>query len=181
MADVRAPFPTLEDASQVGQVLRVGVDGTTPASGINGQIGFAFKNNAGNLVLPQLTAAGKIAVDTTAAAGVNMRNRAESTAGSLTDVTLSSLTLTVDKVYQDVGLLVSCSTASIFQIVFSDNAVEEILADVVLDSGQYTFGIELPREQFTAGSTGPQLLFIRGHNVHKASALRSTLTAVELP
>lgn len=178
MADIRNPFATLEDASNVGQVMRAVQEGEAVASK-NGSLGFAFKDSSGNAIAPALSAAGKIMVDT-GSAGNLLKSRIENATGSTSVVTLSSITLTASTVYQDIDFICSSRTAGLFQVIWSDNGAETVLADVVLDSGQYTYGDELPNVQFTSGATGPQLLIIKANNFSKASALRSTLSVLEV-
>jgi hypothetical protein len=180
MADPRATFAVIEDGSNVGQVLKQAIDTVTAASGANGSIGFAFKDSSGNVVLPQLSPSGKIIVDTESAGGTLLKSRVENSAGSLTAVTLSSITLTASKVYADITALVSSRRGALFQVIQSDNGVETVLADMIVDSGQYTFSVNLDEVQFTAGATGAQLLLIKGYNFDKISALRSTLSVVEI-
>jgi len=57
MAEIRESFPTLEDGSEVGKVLRVVQEGDAVAS-INGQLAFAFKDDSANAVAAQLLASG---------------------------------------------------------------------------------------------------------------------------
>ena len=69
MADPKELFSTLKATSGgAGVPLDQGVDNTTAAAALNGAVAFAFKNSAGNVILPQLTATG--AVPVTATAGV---------------------------------------------------------------------------------------------------------------
>ena len=61
MADPRESFPTLENASDEGVVLRARQEGDAAASQ-NGSIAFSFKDSSGNVILPALDAAGNVKV-----------------------------------------------------------------------------------------------------------------------
>ena len=178
MADNRVSFPSLEDASGIGAPLTKSEAGDA-ASGKVGSVAFAFKDSSGNIVLPQLTAAGKILVDSEASNGINLKNRAENAAGSLTVITLSNITLTVNKVYDEIKGVVSSRKGAILQLIQNDNAVETVLADFIVDAGQYSFMFDFGEMKFTAGATGTQELKIKAYNFDKVSALRSTLSCLE--
>lgn len=82
MADIRESFATLENVStQEGAVLGARTEGEA-AAGIQGSVGFAFKDSSGNVVLPQLSPAGEIYVSTEKP-GDNLHARGEN-AGSAT-------------------------------------------------------------------------------------------------
>ena len=182
MSDVRAPFPSLEDSSQVGQVLRVAQDTVTAAAGINGSIGFAFKDSSGNVVLPQLDAEGKLPV-TLDTAGSILRARGTVTNLAIntpTTVTGASLTLVANAVYVEIGFSVSCRRAALFEVVQLDNVTETVLYDAIVDAGQYSFMCALPVDQITAGGTGTQTLRLRATTLDKASNVYGTISAKQV-
>ena len=183
MSDPRASFATLEDSTGVGVPLAKAIDATTAVAGLNGQIGFAFKDSSGNAIMPQLLANGKIAVDTENSSGTPLKSRVVNSSGSATPVTLASITLTASKVYVNVQFQVACRKGGFFQVIFTDNGTPNILFDVVLDAGQYTFSGMFSQEKFTAGATGAQTLTIVGNNWGSGgnlSALYSSLAVLEL-
>ena len=176
MADERAPFPTLENSTQVGQVLRVAVDTVTPASGINGQIGFAYKDASGNVILPSLNAAGEVPVSV---AGTPLRARGSVT-GSLSQVTVATLTLAVSTLYKSIAAVVSCRRGGLFELSWNDNGTPTILGEAILDSGLYTFLFDLPNVEITSGATGTQQILVKALNFDKISDLKATITALQI-
>lgn len=76
-----------------GDVVNALKEASSTGSGANGIIGFSFKNNAGAVVLPALNAAGRIAVDVTAAlpAGSNAIGKLAANSGvDIGDVTINN-------------------------------------------------------------------------------------------
>lgn len=180
--DNRITFPTLEGASGEGLVLRQVVMGDSP-TGKNGSIGFAFRDSSGNVILPQLTAAGRLPVDTEGNNGTWSEQRGEDADGSVSGTfsTIASITLAASDTIDKIDYTVSGRKGGYFQLVKSDNGVEEVLEDVILESGQYTFANNFDTLE-VMGATGAQLLFIRAFNwesnVNNTSALRSSLRAL---
>jgi len=182
MADTREIFGTLEDlTTNSGANLAKRVEGNA-SSGINGSIGFAFKDSSGNVILPQLTGAGQVPVSLSAP-GVKKHVRGEDAAGSATVVTVATLALTATKVYADLNFIVSCRRAALFQIIWNDAGAETVLADAIVDAGQYSFHAFMNDVMFTAGATGTQQLLVKANNLDgasKVSALRATVDILEL-
>ena len=174
--DKRESFPTLEDASGEGVALRAMQQGDSPTSK-NGAIGFAFRDSFGNVVLPQLLPDGSISISTDApGTAIKVRNE---NAGSLSPVTVASLTLTATKVYEDVAMVLSCFQESLLELVQLDNATETVLCEYLVGPGQYTIESEY-FDKVTAGATGTQTLRIRGTNFKHTSTMRAYLRATEL-
>ncbi len=124
MSDIRPSFPSLEGASGEGAVLRSVQVGESVASK-NGSLALnstdsagnaipapvrtageapttaipvmAFIDSSGNLVYPQLTSGGQIMVSTQNATGNGKKARGTAV-GSLTNVTVASLSLTASKI-----------------------------------------------------------------------------------
>lgn len=182
MADNRPVFPILADVSGFGVDVSQMQQGFDP-TGKNGLIGFAFKDSSGNVVLPQLLADGRIAVSTQSP-GTKKTSRGELDPGSVTLVTVTGaiVTLVNSKTYADLNLLCSCRRASLFQVIWNDNGVETVLADAIVDAGQYTVSIALNDVIFTAGAVGTQQLIVKAMNFdNKLSNLRATVDIIELP
>lgn len=178
MADIRESFATLENvATQEGAVLGARTEGQA-AAGIQGSIGFAFKDSSGNVVMPQLSPAGEIYVSTEKP-GDNLHARGEN-AGSATVVTIATITLTASKSYQGIEAIVSCFRDAIFQIIQINDAVETVLADALVGPGHYSQEIDLERIEFTAGATGTQELVVRANNINALSSMRASLATKEL-
>ncbi|HEY9705624.1 MAG TPA: hypothetical protein V6C58_24510, partial [Allocoleopsis sp.] len=113
------------------------------------------------------------------AAGVCLKNFAKNATGSLTEVALSTITLTATKSYANIGLVVSCTRTAIYRLVQVNDAVETELAVIVVGAGQFTADFYQPCLEITAGATGTQELKVYGINLDKASQLSSTLSCLE--
>lgn len=180
MPDIRESFPILETSAQVGAPITQVIPDTTAASAVISTMGTpVFKSSSGILTFPQLTSTGAIAVDTQANAGIQKYIRGVNTPGSLTEVAIATLTLSVNKIYDDISFLVSCRRGTYFRLAWNDNASITTLADSIVDSGQYTFFAPVLGIKFTAGATGTQQLIIYGTNLDKVSDMRATITAIE--
>jgi hypothetical protein len=178
MADLRESFPVLEDASTgEGFGLHKSQNGDASAGKV-GLTAWVFKDSNGDLVHPQLDAEGRIVVNP-GAAGVPKKNRVENAAGSATNVDLASITLTANKSYLNISMIVSCLRESLFQLVQIDDATTTILADILIGPGQYTMSYVPQGLEVVAGSTGIQTLKIQGKNLDKLSALRASLSCIE--
>jgi hypothetical protein len=184
MADPRELFPILDDGAGAGAVPHKMEEGDDPSSK-NGLIGFSFKDNSGNVVLPQLDSSGRVPV-TSEATGTCKDANGELAAGStsLVDITNAEIDLSLTKLYTKIEAIVSCLHASLFQIVYVDDAegtpVEEILAECVVGPGHYSFKMGMDcLELDTSGGTGTQKLKIKGKNFIKASSMRATLACLE--
>ncbi len=177
MADVRESFPSLEDTTTLaGRVLGARVEGD-PSAAITGSIGFAFKDVTGDVVLPQLNASGQLPV-TTEEPG-NSKSARGTNAGSVTPVTVASITLAASKTYDSLDFIVSSFRDTIFEIVQSDDGVETILADALVGAGFYTANGALKELEFTSGATGVQLLIVRGTILNVAATMRAAISVRE--
>lgn len=180
MADPKELFGILKATTGgAGIATDQAIDATTAASTLNGLVGFAFKNSAGNVVLPQLNASGQLPV--TLVVGVAKAATGELPAGSLTivAVTSASITLTVNKVYNAISFLSSSRQASLLQLIWSNNGVDTVLAENVTGPGQYTLNWIGGSYAFTAGATGVQLLSVKAKNFELLSSLRSSISCME--
>jgi len=83
--------------------------------------------------------------------------------------TVASLALAVDEIYENLDFIVSCFRDCRFQVIFSDNGAETILADAICGPGAYSFHANLNELEIVAGSTGAQLLLIKGINPNAPS------------
>lgn len=177
MADLRESFPTLQDATTgEGIALAARTEGQAAASQ-QGAIGFSFKDSSGNVVLPQLTANGKIMVDTEAVSGTPVNASAKVTPASVgTLTTIASLTLTASNFYREIEAEGSCFRDSEIIIEQVDDATTTVLARGIVGPGQ--FNVPLKVKQIQAGATGTQTLRVRGTNLDKVSDLRGNIRAV---
>lgn len=178
MADLRESFATLEDSvTSEGKALAARVEGNAAAAQ-NGAIGFAFKDSSGNVILPQLDAAGniKVVIDD----GLCLKSTAGELAagsGTLVLVTGAEITLAATTSYNGIGFVVSCRRDSIFQIIQQDDAIDTVLMELIVGAGQYTAMGELHCLKITTGASGVQKLKVFGKNFDAQSSLRATITA----
>jgi hypothetical protein len=183
MADPREFFPILENTSTNAGEAPAKVQSGDDPSGKNGLIAIGTVDSSGNLAFLKLDPEGRLKV-TQEASGVLKRARGElssGSVGSLVAVTNAEISLTPGKTYVDIAMLCSCRGNALFQLIHLDNLTENILAEVVLDSGQYTMQVSLPQDEITAGGTGTQKLLVKAKNFQApASSLRATITAVEV-
>lgn len=185
---LREVFPTTEDATNgAGVAITRVIQGQSPTTGgpsggqVNGMTAFAFKDSAGNLVLPQLDATGKILVSTEG--GFTVVTGSGSLSGGVTSgytiIPGTTVVLVSGKTYVDIDMSVSCSRTAEFQLIQNNNGSLSTLADVLVGSGQFTAGPHLQHLQATAGGAGTQQLYVQGVCLDKASALIATICAVQ--
>lgn len=156
------------------------VEGDSPSTRI-GTIGFAFKDSAGDVVLPQLDSIGRVPV-TFEGTTQKFYNRGEISGGSAAEATVTSVTLVAGDIYTGFDWLVSCRRDSYFKLVWHDNGADNILGDVVTDAGLTTVPIGLENLSITAGGTGTQEIRIRAMNLGTGaglSALRGTVAFIK--
>lgn len=177
MAFNREVFPSLENASGFGAALSQSQAGDA-AAGKKGSTAFSYKDSAGNLVLPTLTADGKMPVSLDAA-GVCLKAFAKNATGSLTEVALATIPLTASKAYSSIGAVVSSTRTSVFRLVQINDSVETELAVLIVGAGQFTAEFYQPCLEFVAGATGVQELKVYGINVDTLSQLSSTISCLE--
>ena len=176
MANVREVFPTLVDATGEGVALSKSQSGDA-AAGKVGLVGFAFKDSSANLVLPTLTADGKIPVSTQSpgtcmhAAGTN--------SGSLSQTAVATLTLTVNETYTNVMADVACTRVTLYEIVHNNNGTPANLGWIIVGPGQFTHNFAEDCLEFTAGGTGTQELIVYGTNLEKASNMYASISCLE--
>lgn len=181
MSDVKEAFATLQDdATAAGLALISRVEGDVAAAK-RGSIGFAFKDAAGNVVLPSLDALGNIKIALMYPPPLSAKG--ELAAGSLTaiDVTGASITLALAKVYTNLAFAVCCRSDSLFQVVHvNDSAgtpVETVVCEAIVGPGNYTQSIVLPGFKLdTTADTGVPLLKIKAKNFEMLNSLRGSLS-----
>lgn len=178
MSDLRESFPTLQDVStQAGVAAGARTEGQA-ASGVQGSIGFSFKDSSGNVVLPQLNSQGEILVSSEKS-GNDLYARGEN-AGSSSVVTIATITLTADKVYEGLELAFSCFRDSLCQVIWNDDGTETVLLDGLVGPGLFSFHARMESVEFTAGSTGTQQLLLKANNINALSTMRGTIAIKEL-
>lgn len=180
MSDIRASFPVLEDATtKEGVALTKSQQGEAGAAKV-GLTALAFRDSAGNLVLPQLTSEGKLPVDL-AGAGIPFSDAAQAPiAGSLTYAVVAELALTASKTYGRISYRGSCRRAAEFVLVQIDDATETVLDSMVLDAGQYNDNVNLGEPEFVTGGVGTQKLELRAKNFSAPlSDFRGSLACLE--
>ena len=190
MADLRESFPGLENVSTgAGVAAGSRVEGDA-SSAINGAIGFAFKDNSGNVILPALNGTGQIVtngltdtqlratpVPVTFGTVTGNGKRARGTVGgSATLVTVATLTLAVSQIYENLDFIVSCFRDSRFQVILNDNGSETIIADACLTPGCTSFQGQLTEAEFATGATGTQSIIIKALNLNALSDFYASLS-----
>jgi hypothetical protein len=179
MAEPREVFPILSDVSGYGVPVDQMQQGWSP-TGKNGLIGFSFKDSSGNVVLPQLNAAGQLPV-VTEGAGVPIHSRGTDADGDKDSFTsVVTLSLQAGYKYSDIGFIVSSRREAHWEIIHSDDGAETILADIVTGPGQFSATAQLNDLKFTAGATGTQELLIKAKNYEVASAMYAYVEAKEI-
>lgn len=183
MTEARETFPVLEDAStKLGIVLTKVAEGDA-SSGKNYLGALAFKDGAGNLRFPKVDAQDRVLVSAGVGDTAELWERGEAAAGSATfvDVTGAVIALQTGMSYKQIKGVVSCRRGAHFQVVWVDDAVSTIIADVRLEAGQYTqaFNLDLP---FDSGATGTQSLKLVAKNFEALplSALGGTIGVTEV-
>ena len=187
MADPLELFRILDDdGTGAGTAIDKAIDATTAAAALRGLVGFAFKDADGKVILPQLTADGKLPVDTEFSGGDKRHAKGELAAGStsLVAVTGAEITITGGIVANEIGAVVSCLHSSLFQLVYVDDAggtpVETVLEEAIVGPGQYSFRMGCKNlSQDVSGGTGDQKLIIKAMNFHKQSSLRACIDALD--
>lgn len=184
MADLAEVFKTLkDDSSGAGESLVSRVEGEVGA-GKAGAIGFAFKDSSGNVILPALTAAGKIPVDTESVAGTIIRDRATIVSGSVSvgsDNDVITLTLAVDQIYNCSDFMGATTRICKWTLVQNDNASETILDVFFTGPGQFSFSENPKNLTVTAGSTGVQQIILRANPLFSATDVHGRLSIIDLP
>lgn len=159
MADIREVFTIIEDGTGAGVSLPNKVEGDAPGSGINT---LAFRDSAGNLTRPQLTASGALPVDSGGVAGTP--------ASASAVVTIAALSTEEDVVALTLGTTenINCSMAmgSSFQpcvwvLYHDDNASLNEIARFVTGPGDFAHSVAMDNITFTTGAAGAQRMVLR--------------------
>lgn len=180
MADEAQLFRTLVDDTGSAVAMDAVQSGDAPSTQ-NGILSFSFRDSSGNIVLPQLDAAGKLPV--TFDAGSCLFDYSKQTpagVGSGNSVDMATLTLATSSTYKNIEYDASCFRDSVIQIVQNDNAVETVLWEGLVGSGQVHIANIIKCLEVTTGAIGTQELILRGYNTDKVSDIRGSLAA-ELP
>ena len=185
MADIVEVFRTLEDESTgAGEALISRIEGEAAAAQA-GSIGFAFKDASGNVILPQLTADGKIMVDTEALVGQCLHAYGSDAAPVVnTPSDLATLVLDVAQTNSKIAMSFSCFRDALYEVVYIDDVggtpTETVISAGLVGAGQYIVCCALPCNTVdVSGGTGVQNLVLRGTCLQVASTLRGELSAFE--
>ena len=181
MADISEVFNTIVDGSDEGKALSEAVEGQA-AAGKVGSVGVAFKDSAGNLILPQLTVGGAILVDS-GGGGTRLSSTAK-VIGSTTEKIVTELTLAQNTTYLEVEYVGACLQTTLWRVVFiadeGGTPVETEIAHFITGSGQFSFTSDLDIAPYLSSGVGVQKLQILAENDKKASDLRGTLCVTEV-
>lgn len=111
--------------------------------------------------------------------GLPLKNYNEN-AGSLSPVTVASITLSVNRVYRGISWAIGCFQTLEGNLIYSNNSVEIILLPIMLSSSQNMSSQELPLFEFnTISATGPQLLIFKASNLDTPSTIRAMISLRE--
>lgn len=178
-------FKILKDASNNALALSKLALGDAVNGTIDGIAAYSFIDSSGNAIMPQLDSLGRIAV--TFDAGTPKRETGLLAAGSQTkDVRTQviEIDLVVAKTYVCPNAQVDCFRASLFEMVYVDDAggtpVETVLGYALVGAGNVKADIELTKDEFsTVGGTGDQKLRIYHTPLDKESDAYASMVAVE--
>ncbi len=183
MADLEEVFKITADSitgAGIAPISRVEGDAAAAQAGL---IGFSFKDSSGNVVLPSLTASGALPVDTSGVAGTCLKAAGEN-AGSLTEVTLATITGQLAKSYSQIELIASCLRTTRFRVVHVDDVgvgdTETELYSGLVGAGQFTICCVLKCGIVdTSGGTGTQEFRALGQNLYRASTMDAAIGVLE--
>jgi hypothetical protein len=182
MADLRTCFVTLQDyTDQSGQPLTRALEGDAIASrNAHGAL-VAKYNDAGTdkFRYLEVDASGNLLV----AAATNYAGLTDdgSIAGNASFTQVVIITLTADKVYKDLEVLVSCFRDCIFQVIFNDDAVPTTLVSGIrVGAGTFNEMASFQGLEFTAGSTGVQTLEVKAKCLNALSDMAATVSIKEM-
>lgn len=174
MADVQELFPTTKASDDSGVALDNAVDATTAAAALNGAVGFAFKDSSGDVILPALTAAGAISVDTGAAGTQKQDEGTVTSTGLDNEDTIATITaLTVAKVHTIQFYQTSSYHPTRWAAYYVDDAggspVDTLIATWLTGPGDFNHCCSPTCMTFdTTGGTGTQEFQIRGTQLRGA-------------
>ena len=177
MADEAPLFKVLQNGSGTAEAIDKVESGDAPGTK-NGLLAFGFRDSSGNVVLPQLTAGGAIIVDAGASMGTPLSARGEN-AGSLTTVSIATVTLAVSETYNDIEAVGSCLRETLFQLIKLDDVTETILGEFIVGAGQFSFKWDCDCVSFSSGATGTQSLILKAKNIDKVSTIRGNICAFQ--
>lgn len=180
--NLRESFPILEDSVSGFGVAPTRVQfGDTPV-GVNGMMVLAFQDVSGNLVLPQLNSSGELPVTSNAMVSDYSfaQGEIDGTTSGFTQIANTVMVLVAGKSYSDVAMQVQCSRSARAQLIFDDNGTQNVLGEILVGAGQYTYTMALPNFTFEANVTGPQQLYCQAFNEDRASPIRVTVGATQI-
>lgn len=169
-------IPVLAAKDTAGNLIEMPVkaEGDAPADAVPS---LGFKDSSGNLAYGNLDSFGNIKTVTSISTVTGDGKRARGTAsGSLTLVTVATLTLANSKIYENLDFIVSCFRDSRFQVILSDNAVETIIADAICSPGCTSFHGKMQEAEIATGATGTQLLLIKALNLNSLSDFYASMS-----
>lgn len=120
-----------------------------------------FRDNSGNLFLPQLDANNKLPVSLDDPGTIidGYAKNATPTADAANDVL--TLALNNSETYNSIKAILSCNNDCEWEIVHNDNGSETVIAGGLNGPGQVNAPCEFPGIEFTSGATGTQELIFR--------------------
>jgi len=181
MSHLQEVFPILENGSTgAGEAPTSSASGDASA-GKKGLVAFGFKDSAGNLVLPQLTSEGKLAVDFEGAGISKASSAATEVAGSATLVTVAEVALTSGKTYGKIHANGSCFREAIFYVYQQDDTTNTLIGAGLTGAGCFNAEIDLGMKEVVAGAAGTQKLILKAKclNATKLSDFLGDVSCLE--
>lgn len=160
MSEVAEVFRTLvDDSTGAGEPLISRVEGEVAAAK-EGSIAFSFKDDSGNVILPQLAADGRLPVQVTPA-GAELTSSAVDTIVALnTDLSVVTLTLTISTSYALRFATGSSFQPCIWRVEQTDDAAMTDVLHWVTGPGDFNYQAAPLCINVTAGASGTQELSI---------------------
>jgi hypothetical protein len=141
----------------------------------------AAKDQSGNLQYIPLSG-GAVVVTTSMNTPIHARAKIASTPGSF--VSVVTLTLTANKVYDEISAKCSATGSSsvLWKVEQVNNATTTIIAEGISGSGQFTIDPCADNMRVTAGATGTQSLVVSAYQlVGAVTDMHANITALQNP
>lgn len=178
--DVQAPvLPAVDLAGNLQNIpLRDEGDASATAEAVPGLV---FKDSSGNLVYPQLTAAGKISVDL-GTSGTLLQDLGNTNIGNVgVAQSVAAIALVNSKSYEVAVGSAGATKAVKWELIFTNNGTPTLLETKISGPGDYNVNFQLGIS-FTTGATGAQTLEIKGTQLKGPNTdLYASAQVIQLP
>lgn len=181
MADLRASYPSLEDAvTGAGLALHKVLQGDALAAK-NASAALIAKNVGGQLRYPIVNAQDELIVSTQGGSLANLSDNGNVAGNASTYQTIVTIPLQAAFSYKNLKALVHCYRDARFKVVLDDNGTPVILAQgMSVTAGDSSDNLDWEGFSFDSGATGTQNLLLQGLNQNSVSDLGGTLAIDEV-